>query len=193
MAHSLTTCTFCGVGCGLYLETAGNQVMGVYPSRSHPINAGRLCVRGWHVHEIANSSDRLKRPLIKKQGEFHEVTWDEAFGFIARRLGEIRAQHEPDALAFLNSPRCSNEESYLLQKFARCVIGTNNVDHGTGVYGNNSVDILLDMIGVSATTNSISELAQSEVILVDGVDLARRLPTLGGVVIRRKRKGAKLT
>jgi predicted molibdopterin-dependent oxidoreductase YjgC len=149
-------------------------------------------VRGWHVHEIAASPDRLTKPLIKKHGEFQEAGWDEALAFVAARLKEIRQQYGPDSLAFLNSPRCSNEESYLLQKLARAVIGTNNVDHGTGVYGNNSIDVLLDMIGVPATTNSISELANSEVIVVDGVDLARRLPTLGGVVIRAKLKGSKL-
>ena len=192
MAHRLTTCTFCGVGCGIYLETAGHQVVGAYPSMSHPTNEGRICVRGWHVHEVASSPDRLKSPLLRKNGRFEKVTWDEALGFIATRLKEICAQHGPDALAFLNSPRCSNEETYLLQKLARAVIGTNNVDHGTGVYCNNSINTLLDMIGVPATTNSISELARSEVIVVDGVDLARQMPTIGGVVIRAKLNGAKL-
>jgi predicted molibdopterin-dependent oxidoreductase YjgC len=192
MAHKLTTCTFCGVGCGLYLETQGNQVVGVYPSVSHPTNQGRICIRGWHVHEIASSPDRLKNPLLKKNGQFEEVSWSEALGFVATRLQEIRRQHGPDAIGFLNSPRCSNEEAYLLQKFARVVVGTNNVHHGTGVYSNNSINVLLDMIGVPASTNSIAELAQSEVIVVDGVDLARRLPTIGGAVIRAKLNGAKL-
>ena len=192
MAHKLTTCTFCGVGCGLYLETSGNQVVGVYPSVSHPTNQGRICVRGWHVHEVASSPDRLKTPLLRNNGKLHEVSWDEALGFIASRFAEIRREHGPNALAFLNSPRCSNEESYLLQKFARAVIGTNNVHHGTGVYSNNSINVLLDMIGVPASTNSIAELAQSEVIVVDGVDLARRLPTIGGAVIRAKLGDAKL-
>jgi len=192
MAHRLTTCTFCGVGCGLYLETQGNQVVGVYPSVSHPTNQGRICVRGWHVHEVASSPDRLKHPLLRRNGRFEEVTWDEALGFIATRLVEIREQHGPDAIGFLNSPRCSNEEAYLLQKFARTVIGTNNVHHGTGVYSNNSINVLLDMIGVPASTNSIAELAESKVIVVDGVDLARRLPTIGGAIIRAKLNGAKL-
>jgi predicted molibdopterin-dependent oxidoreductase YjgC len=192
MAHKLTTCTFCGVGCGIYVETAGNQVVGAYPSISHPTNQGRICLRGWHVHEVASSPDRLKSPLLKKNGHFQEVSWDEALGFIARRVKEIRDRHGPDALAFLNSPRCSNEEAYLLQKLARTVIGTNNVDHGAGVYCNNSINVLLDMLGVPATTNSISELARSEVIVVDGVDLARQLPTIGGAVIRAKLAGAKL-
>jgi predicted molibdopterin-dependent oxidoreductase YjgC len=192
MAHTLSTCTFCGVGCGLYLETAGNQVAGVYPSFSHPTNQGRVCVRGWHVHEVASSPDRLTSPLLKRNGRLQQASWDEAFAFIAERLAQIRERHGPDSIAFLNSPRCSNEESYLLQKFARTVIGTNNVDHGAGVYSNNSIDILLDMLGVPASTNSIAELAQSEVILVDGVNLARRLPTVAGAVIRAKLNGARL-
>src|SRR5579871_2912438 len=173
MPHTLTACTFCGVGCGLYLETAANRVIGAYPSVSHPTNLGRICLRGWHGHEVASSPDRLKTPLLRKNGKLQEVTWDEAFVFIATRLRQIRERYGPDALAFLNSPRCSNEEAYLLQKLARSVIGTNNVDHGTGVYSNNSIDVLLETIGVPATTGSISGLAQSEVILVDGIDLAR--------------------
>jgi len=192
MAHTLTTCTFCGVGCGLYLETANNQVVGAYPSVSHPTNQGRICVRGWHVHEVASSPDRLKAPLLRKNGAFEEVSWDEAFEFIASRLTEIRKTHGPDSIAFLNSPRCSNEESFLLQKLARTVIGTNNVHHGTGAYCNNSINVLLNMIGVAATTNSVGELSRSEAILVDGADLARRLPTVGGAVIRTKLGGAKL-
>lgn len=149
-------------------------------------------MRGWHVHEVASSPDRLKTPLLRQNGQLREASWEEAFAYIASRMKEIRNQYGPDALAFLNSPRCSNEEAYLLQKFARAVIGTNNVHHGTGVYCNNSINVLLDMIGVPATTNSIAELAQSEVIVVDGVDLAKRLPTLGGSVIRAKLGGAKL-
>ena len=192
MAHRLTTCTFCGVGCGLYLETSGNRVVGAYPSTSHPANQGRICVRGWHAHEVASSPDRLQQPLLRRNGRLEEVSWDEAFGFIATRLLDLRARHGPDALAFFNSPRCSNEESYLLQKLARAVIGTNNVDHGAGVYGNNSVNVLLEMLGVGATTNSIGELARSEVIVVDGVDLATQLPTIGGAVIRAKLNGARL-
>jgi predicted molibdopterin-dependent oxidoreductase YjgC len=192
MAHKLTTCTFCGVGCGLYLETSGNQIVGAYPSVSHPSNQGRICVRGWYVHEVASSPDRLKHPLVRKNGQLQEVSWDEALGFIAGKVKAIRDEHGPNALGFLNSPRCSNEESYLLQKFARAVIGTNNVHHGTGVYSNNAINVLLDMIRVPASTNSIAELAQSQVIVVDAVDLAKRMPTIGGAVIRAKLNGARL-
>jgi predicted molibdopterin-dependent oxidoreductase YjgC len=192
MAHWLTTCTFCGVGCGLYLETRGQSVVGAYPSVSHPSNAGRICVRGWHVHEVASSPDRLRTPLLRKHGELVPVTWSEALAFVVERLRAILDNYGPDAIAFLSSPRCSNEEIYLLQKLARAVIGTNNVDHGAGVYSHNSIEVLLKMIGVPAATNSIGALDSCEVILVDGIDLARQLPTIGGRVIRAKQNGAKL-
>jgi predicted molibdopterin-dependent oxidoreductase YjgC len=192
VSPKLTTCTFCGTGCGIYLETAGNRIVGAYPSMSHPANKGKICARGWHVHEVASSPDRLTAPLLRKEGQFQKVTWDEALGFIAARLREIRARHGPDSVAFLNSPRCSNEEAYLLQKLARALIGTNNVDHGAGVYCNNSINVLLDMLGIPAATNSLGELTRSEVILVDGVDLGRQLPTIGGAVLRAKLKGARL-
>jgi predicted molibdopterin-dependent oxidoreductase YjgC len=192
MSPRLTTCTFCGTGCGIYLETAGNRIVGAYPSMSHPANRGRICVRGWHVHEVASSPDRLTSPLLRKNGRLQKVSWAEALGFVASRLNEIRGQYGPGSVAFLVSPRCSNEEAYLVQKLARTLIGTNNVDHGAGVYGNNSINVLLDMIGVPAGTNSIGELAGSGVILVDGVDLGRQLPTIGGWVIRAKLNGARL-
>ena len=192
MAHRLTTCTFCGAGCGLYLETAGNRVVGVYPSMSHPVNEGRICVRGWHVHEVADSPDRLRTPLLRRNGRLEEAPWEEALAFIAAGLREIRSRHGPDAIAFLNSPRCSNEEAYLMQKLARAVIGTNNVDHGAGVYSHNSINVLLGMLGAPATTNSIGELASSDVIVVDGADLAQHMPTIAGIVIRARLRGAKL-
>jgi predicted molibdopterin-dependent oxidoreductase YjgC len=193
MPHTLTTCTFCGVGCGIYLETAGNRIQGAYPSLSHPTNEGHLCVRGWHVNEVASAPDRLTRPLLRTDGDFREIGWGEAFGVFAERLKGIRDRYGPDAVGFLNSPRCGNEESYLLQKFARCLIGTNNVDHGMGAFRHNSIDILLDMLGVPATTTAIRDLDESDVILVSGVTLGQQLPTIAGRVMRAKlNRGARL-
>jgi formate dehydrogenase (coenzyme F420) alpha subunit len=192
MSHTLTTCTFCGVGCGIYLETAENKVIGTYPSMSHPANQGRICVRGWNVHEVASSPQRLRRPLVRDNGGFQQVTWREAYDFVYDRMSDILKKHGSESVGFLNSPRCSNEETYLLQKFARAVIGTNNVDHGASVHRAHSVEVLLDMLGVPAATNSISDLSKSEVIVVDGIDLGRQLPTIGGWVMRAKLNGAKL-
>ena len=192
MAHRLTTCTFCGVGCGLYLETEGNRVIGVSPSMSHPANRGKICLRGWHIHEVISTPDRLKTPMIRKNGRLQEAGWDEAYEYIAGRLNEVREKYGPDSIALLNSPRCSNEETYLLQKFGRTIIKTHNVDHGAGVYSNNSTDVLLDMIGVPASTNSFDELSKSNVIIVSNVDLGKRLPTIAGAVIRARLDGARL-
>jgi len=192
MAHSLSTCTFCGAGCGLHLETQGDRIVGVYPSRSHPASQGRLCVRGWHVHEISSSPDRLRRPLLRGEDGFVEVNWDEALEFMVERLRGVVTRHGPEAVALFCSPRCSNEEAYLLQKLGRAVIGTPNVDHGAGVYGNNSTDVLLRLLGWPAATGSIADLDRSGLILVDGLDLARQLPTVAGKVIRAHLRGAGL-
>jgi len=192
MAHKLTTCTFCGVGCGIYLETREGEITGAYPSMSHPANQGRLCVRGWNVHEVASAPDRLQKPLIKRKGNFEEVSWDEAFDYVAERLKALVTAHGPDSVGFLNSPRCSNEETFLLQKLARTLIGTNNVDHGTGVHRNNSIEVLREMLGLPAATASIADIAKADVLVVDGVDVGRQLPTIGGWLIRAKLNGAKL-
>jgi predicted molibdopterin-dependent oxidoreductase YjgC len=190
--HRLTTCTFCGVGCGIYLETSGASITGACPSMSHPANRGRICVRGWHVHEVASSPDRLTKPLIRRNGSFEPVSWNEAYDFTAERLQEIRKAHGPDAIGFVTSPRCSNEEAYLLQKLARAVVGTNNVVHGLGLHRMTSIHVLRETLGVPAATSSIEDLAKSGVIVVDGIDLGNQLPTIGGAVIRAKLAGSKL-
>jgi predicted molibdopterin-dependent oxidoreductase YjgC len=191
-AHSLTTCTFCGVGCGIYLESSGGAITGAYPSMSHPANQGRICVRGWHVHEVASSPDRLRRPLIRRNGSLEPASWKEAYDFVAERLTAVKTKRGPDAIGFVTSPRCSNEEAYLLQKLARTVVGTNNVMHGLGLHRQTSIHVLRKMLGVPAATSSISELAKSDVIVVDGIDLGKQLPTIGGWVLRAKLAGAKL-
>ncbi len=192
MSHHLTTCTFCGVGCGIHLETAGNAVVGAYPSMSHPANAGKICVRGWNLHEVVSAPDRLTTPLLRERDGFRQATWQEAFDYIADRLESIRKAHGPDAVGFLTSSRCSNEESYLLQKLARVVIGTNNVDQGTSPHRAHTVAALTGMLGVPAATASIADLDRAGAILMDGTDLSRQLPTVAGRVIRARLGGARL-
>ncbi|MFH0918871.1 MAG: molybdopterin-dependent oxidoreductase, partial [Fibrobacterota bacterium] len=192
MSHHLSTCTFCGVGCGIYLETHQGEITGVYPSMSHPANQGRICVRGWHVHEIASASDRLHTPLLRKNGALVPVSFTEAYDFIAKRLTEIREKHGPDSIGFLDSARCSNEDGYLFQKFARAVIGTNNVDQGTSFYRTTSVQVLRKMLGIGAATNPIQDLFTSRVILLNELDVGQQLPTIGGHIIRARQNGAKL-
>jgi predicted molibdopterin-dependent oxidoreductase YjgC len=124
-----TTCVYCGCGCGLYLELVDGRITGVWPDKTHAVSQGKLCIKGWNVADFVYHPDRLKTPLIRKNGELVEATWDEALSLIAERLGTIKAESGPNSLAFLSSAKCTNEENYLLQKFARAVIGTNSVDH----------------------------------------------------------------
>jgi predicted molibdopterin-dependent oxidoreductase YjgC len=124
-----TTCIYCGCGCGVLLEVMDEDVVGALPLKTHPINEGTLCIKGWSVHEFVHSEKRLLRPMVRKNGDFQEVGWEDAMGLVASRLGEIRHQFGPDSIAGLSSAKCTNEENYLFQKLMRAVVGTNNVDH----------------------------------------------------------------
>lgn len=125
----ITTCTYCGCGCGLLLEVLDGQIIGVLPQKDHPINEGGLCIKGWNAHQFIYDQGRLKKPLMKKDGVFREVSWDEALNEVVKRLQEIKEKYGPDSIGGLTSARCTNEENYVFQKWMRAVIGTNNVDH----------------------------------------------------------------
>ena len=126
-----TTCIYCGCGCGLYLEVLDGKVVGTLPVKEHPISEGKLCIKGWNAHDFVYHPERLTSPLIRDQkgGELREASWEEALDLVANRLSLIADQDGPDAIGFLASAKCTNEENYLLQKLARGVIGTNNIDH----------------------------------------------------------------
>ena len=124
----LTTCPYCGTGCALHLQVLDGDLVGVLPAKGHPISQGSLCIKGWNAHAFVNHNDRLRTPLIRKDGKFVEATWDEALTLVAEKLTAIKAESGPDSIGFLTSAKCTNEENYLLQKFARAVIGTNNID-----------------------------------------------------------------
>jgi predicted molibdopterin-dependent oxidoreductase YjgC len=125
-----TTCTYCGVGCQFFLNVRDGEVVNVTSDYSlgEP-NFGNLCVKGRFGFDFIHHQDRLKSPLIKRDGKFEEATWDEALDLVVERLGAIKKKSGPDSIAILASARCTNEENYLIQKFARATIGTNNVDH----------------------------------------------------------------
>lgn len=123
-----TTCSYCGVGCQMNLLVNGEKVVGVEPAKGKANNE-LLCVKGRFGYPFINHPDRLKTPLIKKDGKFEEASWDQAYKFIADKMNEIKEESGPDAFAGLTSARCTNEENYLFQKMFRAVIGTNNVDH----------------------------------------------------------------
>jgi predicted molibdopterin-dependent oxidoreductase YjgC len=123
-----TTCPYCGTGCTFDLNVKNGKVVGV-TSTDGDVNGRFLCVKGRFGYEFIHSDDRLKTPLIKKNGEFKEATWTEAFDLIASQFREIKDKHGSDSFGVLSSARCTNEENYLMSKFARAVLGTNNIDH----------------------------------------------------------------
>lgn len=125
----LTTCTYCGCGCNLYLEVLDGQIIDTIPCKTSPVNEGKLCIKGWNVHEFVQSEKRLTKPLVRKHGTLAEVSWDEAFDYTASRLKEIKKAGGSDSIGFMASAKVTNEENYLFQKFARAAVGTNNVDH----------------------------------------------------------------
>jgi len=125
----LTTCAYCGCGCNFYLEVLDGQIIGTIPSKTSPVNRGKLCIKGWNIHEFVQSPERLTQPLLRKNGALTEVSWDEALDYTASRLQEIKEADGNDSIAFLASAKATNEENYLIQKFARAAVGTNNVDH----------------------------------------------------------------
>ena len=127
--NTLTTCTYCGCGCNLYLESLDGKLTGTIPCKTSPVNEGKLCIKGWNVHEFVQSEKRLKKPLLRKDGQLVEVTWDEALEFTASRLKEIHQADGGDAVGFFASAKVTNEENYLMQKFARAAMGTNSIDH----------------------------------------------------------------
>lgn len=124
-----TTCPFCGTGCNFDLAVKDNKVIGVLSNPESPVNGRSLCVKGRFGWDYIYNENRLTTPLIKKEGKFEPASWDEAFDLIAARFNEIKDQYGPESFAALSSARCTNEENYLVQKFTRAVMGTNNVDH----------------------------------------------------------------
>lgn len=125
----LTTCPFCGTGCNFYLQVVGGEITDVVPCKTHPVSEGMLCVLGRNSHRFVNNPERLTRPLVRNNGELVEASWPEALKRAANGLLKVREWSGPDALGVFSSAKCTNEENYLIMKFARGVLGTNNVDH----------------------------------------------------------------
>ena len=124
-----TTCSYCGCGCGMLLEVLDGEVVGTLPVKTHPVSEGSLCIKGWNIHEFIESERRLTKPLMRKDGNLVPVSWDEAMDATIQGFKSVIDTHGPDAVAVLASAKVTNEENFLLNKFARAAIGTNNIDH----------------------------------------------------------------
>ncbi len=186
-----TTCVYCGVGCQMEVGTRDNRVVRVLPADS-PVNRGHLCAKGRYAYDFVNASDRVTSPMIRRDGAWQTVSWDEALDFVADGLRAIRARDGADAIGLLGSARATNEENYLMQKFARTVLGTNNVDTCARVCHTPSAKALKDMLGAGAATNNFDDIERARTIMLCGCNPTECHPVVGARIKQAVRNGAQL-
>jgi len=163
-------------------------VRGVYPSPEHPVGKGRLCVRGWHIHELLASEDRIAKPLLREGGTAREAGWDEALTAVAARL----AGYPGDQIAFWASPRASNEDTYALVRLARSVFHTPHIGLLSDAGHHASSRVLLDGTGWPAMTASLADIRQADFILIVGADLTKQNPIVASEIHFAARAGAEV-
>lgn len=196
-----TTCAYCGVGCQLDLNIKNDQIIRVEAPFEAAPNYGRLCVKGRFGGDYVHSSQRLTTPLIRRTpqapgrrtaasspDEWREATWDEALDLVAGRLAELRRAHGPGCITVNACAKATNEDNYLLQKFLRAVIGTNNIDHCTRLCHAASVVGLQMSIGSSAMTNAIAEMKDLDCFIITGSNTAENHPVIATFLKQAVRK-----
>jgi formate dehydrogenase major subunit len=187
-----TVCTYCGVGCSFNVWTKDRHILKVEPLEG-PTNGISTCVKGKFGWDFVNSPDRLTSPLIRENGKFREASWDEALDLVARKFTEIKAKNGPDSLAFVSSSKCTNEESYLMQKLARAVIGTNNMDNCSRYCQAPATQGLFRTVGYGGDSGSIRDIENAGLVLIIGSNTAESHPVLATRVKRaHKLRGQKL-
>jgi formate dehydrogenase alpha subunit len=179
-----TTCPFCGCGCSICLEVKDNQVVRAIPGKEDSVNHGALCARGSYGCDFIHSPDRLTKPLVRRNDTLEEVSWEEALERVATEFKRIRDNLGSDRLAVLGSAKCTNEDNYVLQRFARCVLGTNNIDNGSRLYNSATRTGLGSAIGFPGTTNHLGALEQSAVIIVIGANPESSAPIVSYAIKR---------
>jgi formate dehydrogenase alpha subunit len=188
-----SVCPFCGCGCSISLEVKDNRLVRVRPGTGSPVNQGTLCVRGSYGCDFVHSPERLTVPLVRVNGDLESVSWEQALERVASEFNRIKEKHGADSLAVLGSSKCTNEENYLLQRLGRTVMGTNNIDNGSRLYGMAGRLVLENPVGVSGAPNSLGDLEKAGVIMVIGADPTVSAPAVGYAIKRAVRyRGARL-
>lgn len=192
VSETETICPYCGVGCTLVAQVRDDVIKRVVPRGGVGVNNGMLCSRGRFGYEFVGSKERLTTPLIRKNGQLEQSTWEEAISLVARTLGEIKEKYGSAAIAGMASPRCTNEDNYVFQKFMRVTIGTNNIDSTarTGFAGAQS--FIENIFGQGATANLIPGLSNSDSVLVVGGDPTAVNPILGLQIRSCARRGGNI-
>ncbi|MGG4489144.1 formate dehydrogenase subunit alpha [Metabacillus idriensis] len=179
-----TVCTYCGVGCSFDIWTKGREILKVEPQAEAPANGISTCVKGKFGWDYVNSEERLTKPLIREGDAFREAEWDEALSLIERKFSQIKNEHGPDALTFISSSKCTNEESYLMQKLARSVIGTNNIDNCSRYCQTPATMGLFRTVGYGGDSGTIKDIELSELVLIIGSNTSESHPVLSTRVKR---------
>ena len=187
-----TVCTYCGVGCSFDVWTKDRHILKVAPLDG-PTNGVSTCVKGKFGWDFVNSPDRLTKPLIREGDKFREASWEEALSLVARRFSEIKAKSGPDSIAFISSSKCTNEESYLMQKLARAIIGTHNVDNCSRYCQSPATAGLFRTVGYGGDSGSITDIEKAKLVIIIGSNTAESHPVLATRVKRaHKLHGQKL-
>ncbi|MBN1765382.1 MAG: formate dehydrogenase subunit alpha [Sedimentisphaerales bacterium] len=179
------TCPYCGVGCQIWMHVKDNKFIKATAYEEdwdNQPNKGMLCVKGRFGLDFVQHPDRLTDPMIRKNGQLVKVSWDEALDYTARRMSEIKDKHGSNALGVLASAKITNEENFQAMKFARAVLGTNNVDHCARLCHSSTVAGLATTLGSGAMTNSMKECFKSDVILIIGTNTTHNHPVLGSMI-----------
>ncbi|RMG71561.1 MAG: 4Fe-4S dicluster domain-containing protein, partial [Nitrospirae bacterium] len=174
-----TVCGYCGVGCSMVMQMREGRIIRTIPRMGLGLNNGLLCVRGRFGYDFVQSEARLKMPLLRRDGELREVSWAEALDYVAKRLREVMDKHGPQAIGGIGSPRCTNEDNYMLQRLMRFTIGTNNIDSATRLYYAPAQAFLERIFGQGITANLIPGIKNSDGVLVFGGDPTQINPILG--------------
>jgi formate dehydrogenase major subunit len=192
-AWTRTVCPYCGTGCELSAGTLNGRIVAIKPVRQSLVSHGHLCVKGRYAFEYVSAEDRITEPMIRENGQWQRVSWDDALAFTAARLRTIIERDGADAVGVLSSARQTNEENYLTQKFARTVIGTNNVDCCARVCHAPSSTALKRALGAGLSTNSFDDIEQAGLILVFGANPTENHPVIGARIKQAvRRRGTRL-
>jgi len=187
-----TTCAYCGTGCETNVGTRDGRIVSVRPALEAPVSKGHLCVKGRYAYGYNSAPDRITEPMIRHGKDWRKVTWEEALTFTAKGLERVLREHGPQSVGVLGSARATNEENYLAQKFARAVLGTNNVDCCARVCHAPTAAAMKMMLGTGAATNSLDDIERARTILICGTNTTENHPIVGARIKEQVLRGANL-
>ncbi|UCE94232.1 MAG: formate dehydrogenase subunit alpha [Flavobacteriaceae bacterium] len=184
-----TTCTYCGVGCQLDVSVINGEIKGIQAPVTAEVNEGHTCLKGRFAFQFYNHPDRLKNPLIKKNGKFEVVSWEEAYDFMTEALLKVKQEYGADSIGCISSSRACNEENYLMQKMTRVALNTNNIDGCARVCHAPTAFGMQKAFGTGAATNSINDLQETDCIMLFGANPTEAHPVTGARIKQLFMKG----